>query len=94
MAILTMKVVDFGFAKRILDRTWTLCGTPHYLKLPATYYLLLTTCHLLLATYLRYARARPSTLHRRRSGIRGTARAWTGEPSALTLTPNLNWPLP
>jgi len=21
-----MKVVDFGFAKRILDRTWTLCG--------------------------------------------------------------------
>jgi len=22
-----MKVVDFGFAKRILDRTWTLCGT-------------------------------------------------------------------
>ena len=26
-----MKVVDFGFAKRILDRTWTLCGTPEYL---------------------------------------------------------------
>ena len=26
-----MKVVDFGFAKRILERTWTLCGTPEYL---------------------------------------------------------------
>ena len=26
-----MKVVDFGFAKKITDRTWTLCGTPEYL---------------------------------------------------------------
>jgi len=26
-----LKVVDFGFAKRITDRTWTLCGTPEYL---------------------------------------------------------------
>ena len=26
-----LKVVDFGFAKLIKDRTWTLCGTPEYL---------------------------------------------------------------
>jgi len=26
-----LKVVDFGFAKLIEDRTWTLCGTPEYL---------------------------------------------------------------
>jgi len=26
-----LKVADFGFAKMITDRTWTLCGTPEYL---------------------------------------------------------------
>jgi len=26
-----LKVTDFGFAKLIHDRTWTLCGTPEYL---------------------------------------------------------------
>ena len=26
-----LKLVDFGFAKFIKDRTWTLCGTPEYL---------------------------------------------------------------
>jgi protein kinase X len=26
-----LKLTDFGFAKTLLDRTWTLCGTPEYL---------------------------------------------------------------
>jgi len=26
-----MKITDFGFAKQIEDKTWTLCGTPEYL---------------------------------------------------------------
>jgi serine/threonine protein kinase/CRP-like cAMP-binding protein len=26
-----MKITDFGFAKEVTDRTWTLCGTPDYI---------------------------------------------------------------
>lgn len=26
-----LKLVDFGFAKRVEDRTWTVCGTPEYM---------------------------------------------------------------
>ena len=36
-----MKITDFGFAKIIKDRTWTLCGTPEYLAPESMHSLLL-----------------------------------------------------
>jgi serine/threonine protein kinase len=27
-----VKITDFGFAKQVYDKTWTLCGTPEVRK--------------------------------------------------------------
>jgi serine/threonine protein kinase len=35
-----LKLADFGFAKRVTSKTYTLCGTPEYLAPESNYFFL------------------------------------------------------
>ena len=69
-----IKVTDFGFAKRIVHRTYTLCGTPDYLA-PE---IILNKVSPQPSTH-RFPHVFPPKLaHTRDRGCRGTASRWTG----------------
>jgi serine/threonine protein kinase len=73
-----VKITDFGFAKFVEDRTWTLCGTPEYVVLPKSHF------HICISPILSHS---PVTLHSnvykgtsppKSFRVKGMAKLWTG----------------